>query len=86
MSAKDTVLTALTEVLIENGIDLPFPTQQILFHDQTEESDGDRTCQREGWPASKVGHDPKPRRIVDALQQLAFTSHNGDQKPKQVDG
>lgn len=31
----------------------PFPTQQILFHDQTEETDGDRVHQREGWPAGK---------------------------------
>ena len=44
---------------MENGIDLPFPTQQILFHDQTEESDGDRRTQREGWPA---GDDPPAAR------------------------
>jgi len=25
---------------------------QILFHDQAEDSDGDRTRQREGWPAA----------------------------------
>jgi hypothetical protein len=29
------------------------PTQQILFHDQTEETDGDRARQREGWPKGK---------------------------------
>lgn len=45
------VILAIWQAAADNGIDLPFPTQQILFHDQTEESDGDRTRQREGWPA-----------------------------------
>ena len=50
MDSRDAILTQLNNVLVSNGIDLPFPTQQILFHDQTEESDGDRHRQREGWP------------------------------------
>jgi hypothetical protein len=29
-------------------MNLPFPTQQILFHDQKKDSDGDRARQREG--------------------------------------
>ncbi len=33
----------------------------MLFHDQTEESDGDRTRQREGWPAGDAP--PRPRRF-----------------------
>ena len=45
------VILAIWQAAGDNGIDLPFPTQQILFHDQTEEADGDRTRQREGWPA-----------------------------------
>ncbi len=53
LEARDKVLTAVKTQLTSHGIDLPFPTQQILFHDQTEESDGDRTRQREGWPASR---------------------------------
>lgn len=48
--AQDKVLTAAKRRLTEAGIDLPYPTQQILFHDQTEETDGDRARQREGWP------------------------------------
>ena len=51
--AQDKVLTTVKKALTENGIDLPFPTQQILFHDQTEETDGDRARQREGWAAGK---------------------------------
>jgi small conductance mechanosensitive channel len=50
---QDRVLTAIKKALTDNGIDLPFPTQQVLFHDQTEETDGDRARQREGWPAGK---------------------------------
>ncbi|MEO8520430.1 MAG: mechanosensitive ion channel family protein [Acidobacteriota bacterium] len=51
LDSRDQVLTRIKRELGANGIDLPFPTRQILFHDQTEESDGDRSRQREGWPA-----------------------------------
>lgn len=61
LSARDAVLTRIKRSLLENGIDLPFPTSQILFHDQTEETDGDRRRQREGWPAG-TGSAPDPRR------------------------
>lgn len=70
IDSQDKVLTELCNKLVAAGIDLPFPTQQILFHDQTEETDGDRTRQREGWPSVK-GNNPQPRRISDSLQQLA---------------
>jgi small-conductance mechanosensitive channel len=67
--SQDEVLSAIKQKLNENGIDLPFPTQQILFHDQTEETDGDRTRQREGWPAGK-GEAPQPRKIAGAMEQV----------------
>jgi small-conductance mechanosensitive channel len=70
LAGQDQVITAIKIKLFENGIDIPLPTQQILFHDQTEETDGDRTRQREGWRAGK-GAVPQPRRIADAVQQLA---------------
>ncbi|MCC0175397.1 mechanosensitive ion channel family protein [Waterburya agarophytonicola K14] len=76
MDTQDAVLTELNNKLVAAGIDLPFPTQQILFHDQTEETDGDRTRQREGWPAAK-GNNPEPRRIGNSLQQLAQASSGG---------
>lgn len=66
---KDQVITAIKKTLIENGIDLPYPTQQILFHDQTEETDGDRSRQREGWPAGR-GQVPKPRTIAGVLRKV----------------
>ena len=70
LTGQDQVITAIKSKLIENGIDLPLPTQQILFHDQTEETDGDRARQREGWRAGQGGV-PQPRRIADALHKLA---------------
>ncbi|MCM1984408.1 mechanosensitive ion channel family protein [Lyngbya confervoides] len=69
ISANDQVLEAVCVRLAEQGIDLPFPTQQILFHDQTEETDGDRTRQREGWPVALDGSAPKARDLVKALRQ-----------------
>lgn len=64
---RNQVLIAINKKLTHHGIDLPFPTQVVLFHDQTEETDGDRLRQREGWPAGQ-GQVPKPQRIVDVLQ------------------
>jgi small-conductance mechanosensitive channel len=61
LKAQDRVLSRVQRALTEDGIDLPFPTRQILFHDQTEETDGDRRRQREGWPAGR-GEVPRPRR------------------------
>ena len=75
--SRDKVITAIKKTLVANGIDLPFPTQQILFHDQTEETDGNRSRQREGWPAGK-GEVPKPRRISDSLRLLAQARSSQD--------
>lgn len=79
--SRDKVITAIKKTLTENGIDLPFPTQQILFHDQTEETDGNRSRQREGWPAGK-GEVPQPRRVSDSLRLLAQarSAQNGNSK------
>ena len=74
LDSRDEVLAAIKRKLTENGIDLPFPTQQVLFHDQTEETDGDRRRQREGWPAGP-GEPPKPRRSVAA--ESAVGNHGG---------
>ncbi|MBD2728370.1 mechanosensitive ion channel family protein [Nostoc sp. FACHB-892] len=79
--SRDKVITAIKKTLVANGIDLPFPTQQILFHDQTEETDGNRSRQREGWPAGK-GEVPKPRRISDSLRLLAQARSSEDNNGK----
>jgi small-conductance mechanosensitive channel len=70
MRSRDKVICAIKKKLVENGIDLPYPTRQILFHDQTEETDGDRSLQREGWPAGK-SKVPKPRTIGGSVGKLA---------------
>lgn len=69
LNVQDKVLTAIKNKLSANGIDLPYPTQQMLFHDQTEETDGDRSRQREGWPAGQNSV-PQPRSISSSLQKL----------------
>ncbi|MBW4457760.1 MAG: mechanosensitive ion channel family protein [Nostoc indistinguendum CM1-VF10] len=79
--SRDKVITAIKKTLVANGIDLPFPTQQILFHDQTEETDGNRSRQREGWPSGK-GEVPKPRRIGDSLRLLAQVRSSEDNNGK----
>ena len=66
VKVKDRVLEQVAKKLAGAGIDLPFPTNVVLFHDQTEAIDGDRTKQREGWPAGD--HPPEPRPIGSAVQ------------------
>ena len=63
---------------------MPYPTQQILFHDQTEETDGDRARQREGWPAGNK-EVPLSRSISGSLKKLAqkSASKNGDDSDDQ---
>lgn len=56
------VILAIYKAAKEHGIDLPFPTTVMLYHDQTEESDGNRAEQREGWPTGK--EPPRSRRLV----------------------
>lgn len=60
------VLQSVYQALDKAGIDMPYPTHVQLFHDQTDEHDGDRARQREGWPTT--GDDPKPKRIADAVE------------------
>jgi small conductance mechanosensitive channel len=72
--SRDSVLAAVKKTLNENGIDLPYSTHQVLFHDQTEETDGDRSQQREGWPAGTKA--PRPLNIARTLGELR------EQKPE----
>ncbi|MEO5880881.1 MAG: mechanosensitive ion channel family protein [Caldimonas sp.] len=60
------VLEAIKNALDAAGIDMPYDTQVQLFHDQTEDSDGLRGKQREGWPKPKDGEPPRPRWEVQA--------------------
>jgi small conductance mechanosensitive channel len=62
---RSRVICAVQKALTEAGIDLPYPTQVVLLHDQTEETDGDRSRQREGWPDSPRRKAPRPARELD---------------------
>ncbi|MEW5792101.1 MAG: DUF2254 family protein [Pseudomonadota bacterium] len=70
LDAQDQVLAAIRRALGEHGIDLPFETRVLLFHDQTESSDGDRRRQREGWPAGP-GEAPRTRTIAASMITVA---------------
>ena len=63
---KSEVLRAIRKVANDRGFDMPFPTQVVLFHDQTDENDGDRARQREGWPSrpGDRGGNPRPRPLA----------------------
>ncbi len=63
---RDAVLQAAKEKILAAGIDLPYPTQHVLFHDQTEATDGDRANQREGWPPRPSGN-PDQNQIASAI-------------------
>ncbi|MEL6453286.1 MAG: mechanosensitive ion channel family protein [Cyanobacteria bacterium J06623_5] len=77
VASKDWVLENVCNKLVEGGIDLPFPTQQILFHDQTEETDGDRARQREGWPVQPEGNPPRSLNLSRSVLTMAKHQRNG---------
>ena len=62
------VLEAIKAAFERDGVDLPFPATTVLFHDQTDDTDGDRRRQREGWPAG--ADPPDPRNVPRALERV----------------
>lgn len=72
---KGDVLQAVYKALDKAGIDMPYPTQVHLFHDQTEETDGDRRTQREGWPAGQ-GDVPRPARKAAQVAEAGNSDQN----------
>ena len=56
---RPSVIIAVVEDSQRPGYRSPVPTSIMLVHDQTEDTDGDRARQREGWPST--GRDPKPK-------------------------
>jgi small-conductance mechanosensitive channel len=86
LNAQHRVLMKVKRELTAAGIDLPFPTRQILFHDQTEAADGDRRRQREGWPAGE-GDAPAARGIARVLgRALRPRSASGVRPSNRGDG
>ncbi len=59
VATRAEVIRAIKYALDEAGIDMPYETHVHLFHDQTEDIDGVRGEQREGWPGG--GDVPEPR-------------------------
>lgn len=60
VQVRSTVIQSVKEALDKAQIDMPYETRVQLVHDQTDETDGDRDKQREGWPTT--GDDsPRPR-------------------------
>lgn len=68
------VLRAIKLALDEKGIDMPYDTKVHLFHDQTEETDGDRSAQREGWPAG----DNPPKSRLNRIEERKTKTKNSE--------
>lgn len=71
LGPKTKVIRAIKLALDEKGIDMPYDTKVHLFHDQTEETDGDRTAQREGWPAGENPPRSRLKRIEERKTRAA---------------
>ncbi|BDL39043.1 mechanosensitive ion channel family protein [Methylorubrum sp. GM97] len=80
VDALDHAISNVKEALTEAGIDLPYPTSQVLFHDQTEEADGDRTSQREGWPAGKSPPRARWQVLREDHQSVGSTVERKDER------
>jgi small conductance mechanosensitive channel len=80
VGVRDRLIPAIVQKLMEHGIDIAYPTQQLLLHDQTEESNGDRKQQRAGWPA-RDAETTRPKRIVDALEPVLDSQQSTHRQP-----
>ena len=83
VNSRSQVLRAVKKALDQARIDMPYETQQILFHDQTEATDGKRDQQREGWPVPQEGDAPRARYevMLEAKKERSNReepSRNGD--------
>ncbi|MFK8183383.1 MAG: mechanosensitive ion channel family protein [Phormidesmis sp.] len=80
VASTDWVLENVCNALVKAGIDLPFPTQQVLFHDQTEETDGDRSRQREGWPVQPESESPRALSLSRSVLTMVKTQRDRNSK------
>jgi small-conductance mechanosensitive channel len=83
MTITGEVIAAMKEALDEAQVDMPYPTQVMLLHDQTEATDGDRTRQREGWPA---GDDPPEAQTAAAALHMLAARRDGADDTSAGDG
>jgi len=68
LAVRGAIVTSLRRSMRDTGIDLPFPTRVVLFHDQTEEADGDRSRQREGWPPGIATPARRSEQVDDTIR------------------
>lgn len=79
---RSNVVRGVKKALDAAKIDMPYDTRVHLFHDQTEDSDGDRMAQREGWPMPKDGDAPQPRyRAIEQKKQERVIGKGGLSDP-----
>ncbi|MGB3766641.1 MAG: mechanosensitive ion channel family protein [Phormidesmis sp.] len=78
IASYDWVLENICTRLVAAGIDLPFPTQQILLHDQTEETDGDRSRQREGWPVNPDKETPRALNLSRSMLTMVKAQRDSE--------
>ncbi|NND96148.1 MAG: mechanosensitive ion channel family protein [Pirellulaceae bacterium] len=76
VNVRSEVMRAIKEALDDAMIDMPYPTSVVLLHDQTEATDGDRTKQREGWPAGENPPQSRAQWRYENFQEESST--NGD--------
>lgn len=57
VETQDQVLEALKRALVEAGFDLPFPTHQVLLHDQSE--DAAMVTAPDSARDGRLGHEPQ---------------------------
>jgi hypothetical protein len=85
LRVRGRVVEAIKTACDEHGIDLPFETVVQLWHDQTEETDGIRGRQREGWPRPHGdGEPPRPAReaMRERAEKRAGSGANGGDRPE----
>jgi len=82
----DHVLDRIKPALQKAGVDLPYPTTQVLLHDQTEASDGNRAQQREGWPARGENPPPRWRVLLDEGRRNSERPSGGGDEPDTRNG
>jgi len=65
VKTQSKVISTIKDALDASAIDMPYDTYVHLLHDQTEDTDGDRSKQREGWPLNDNETSTNPRRKVE---------------------
>ena len=79
VAVRGEAIAKMKLALDEAGIDMPYDTSVQLWHDQTDENDGNRSQQREGWPAGD--EEVKARRQVEGSENSeSFASPEKERK------